>query len=424
MPSAFALIDCNNFYASCERVFDPGLRDRPVVILSNNDGCVIARSSEAKDVGIPMGIPEFKVRPLISRHNIAVRSSNYALYGDMSSRVMETIRSVTPDLEVYSIDEAFAGLHGRSKREIMEMGREIRLRVRRWTGLPVSVGIAPTKTLAKIANEMAKSYKQLNGVLYVRKPDQIGRMLRKTELGDIWGIGKNYTAMLERQGITNALQLSRMPDCWVRSKLKVTGLRTVKELRGESCLTIEECSDQRKGILSSRSFGRPVKSVDEISEAVATFTARAAEKLRAQDSVASQLTVVLVTDKYRNPGQPYKFGHTISLPSPTASTSMLCSRATDLANTLFDEGKTYKKAWVMLTGLIPESSVQADLFMEERYSERDHNLMKSLDKINAKFGNRTCMPASTGITQNWQMKQQYLSQKYTTSWDQLLEVRL
>lgn len=424
MPSVFALIDCNNFYASCERVFDPGLHGRPVVILSNNDGCVIARSAEAKAVEIPMGIPEFKVRPLISRHNVAVRSSNYALYGDMSLRVMETIRSVTPDVEVYSIDEAFAGITASDPKQIRAIGREIRNRVWRWTGLPVSVGIAPTKTLAKIANEIAKDYPKLNGVLYVGKRDRIRKMLQMTGTGDIWGIGKNYTSMLERQGITSALQLSRMPDSWVRSKMKVTGLRTVKELRGEPCLSIEESSDQRKGILSSRCFGKPVKTLPDLCEAVAAFTSRAAEKLRAQSSVASQLSVVLVTDKYRNPGEPYKFGRTVSLRSPTAATTTLSGIATGLTEELFDKEKTYKKAWVMLTGLIPDTEVQADLFSSDRYSGRDHRLMQSMDEINARFGSSSCSTASTGFSRSWQMKQQYLSSRYTTRWDELMKVSL
>jgi len=420
----FALIDCNNFYASCERVFDPALKNRPVVILSNNDGCVIARSPEAKAVGVSMGIPEFKVRPLIKKNNIAVRSSNYALYGDMSMRVMETILSVTPDIEVYSIDEAFAKIPGGTDEEIESAGLRISKVVRKHTGIPVSVGIASTKTLAKIANETAKKRPGLNGVLYLNRSEAVKNVLKQTDVGDVWGIGRNYRDMLERQAITNAYQLSRMPDNWVRSKMKVVGLRTVWELRGFSCLGIEECSENRKGILSSRSFGFPVKSYRNILEAVSSFATRAGEKLRLQESVASTVTVTLVTSKYTNPGRPYKFSRTVTLPNPTANTSILVKYATGLASMLFEEGKTYKKAWVMLTGIIPESEIQADLFSANSYSPKEHRLMESLDEVNARFGKQKLRPASNGIEQPWQMKQQYLSKKYTTRWDELMRVRV
>ncbi len=423
MPSAFALIDCNNFYASCERVFDPALNNRPVVILSNNDGCVIARSKEAKALDIAMGIPEFKVRPLIRRHNVAVRSSNYALYGDMSSRVVETIQSIAPDLEVYSIDEVFAELYAGSAEELVETGHKIRRRVLQWTGIPVSVGIAQTKTLAKIANEAAKEYDSLNGVLYLGAGTRTESLLKQTGVRDIWGVGRNYANMLERQGICNAWQLSRMPDTWVRSKMKVTGLRTVWELRGKPCLTIEDSTDKRKGILSSRSFGTAVYDLESLKEAVATFTARAAEKLRAQQHAAGNLTVVLVTDKYASPGEPYKFGKTIPLANPTAATPQLTAVAVSCAEELFRAGEKYRKAWVMLTGLIPQSEIQSHLFDAEIYSGRDHRLMESLDHINAKYGRRTLIPASTGIEQPWQMKQQYLSRRCTTRWNELMEVK-
>lgn len=424
MPFAYALIDCNNFYASCERVFDPALKNRPIVILSNNDGCVIARSKEAKDLDIPMGIPEFKVRPLIKKYNVAVRSSNYALYGDMSSRVIEVLRTVTSDIEVYSIDEAFAGILGRSQKEIEAIGERMRAKVFQWTGMPVSVGIAPTKTLAKIANEMAKAHESLDGVLYVKRADIIERMLKKTPVEDIWGVGRNYSSMLERQGVSTAWQLSKMPDSWVRSKMKVNGLRTVWELRGKPCLEIEESSTHRKGILSSRSFGKPVSDLGDLREAVSTFTARASEKLRAQGSVASNISVVLVTNKYDSPGMPYKFGKTVHLPNPSANTPLLMKKASACVEDLYDSNMVYKKAWVMLTGLIPECEVQADLFHAEMYSARDHRLMEIMDDINARYGKRTVISASTGISQEWQMKQQYLSPRYTTRWDELMKVKV
>lgn len=424
MPTAYSLVDCNNFYASCERVFDPELRNRPVVILSNNDGCVIARSAETKDLDVPMGIPEFKVRPLIEKHNIAVKSSNYALYGDMSSRVMETLRTITPNIEVYSIDEAFVEIYAKSFGQFEDVGREIKQKVYRWTGLPVSVGIAPTKTLAKVANEIAKSNSSGGGVLVIRKKKQLKRVLEQTSVSDIWGVGRKYTEKLSRYGINNAWELCRQPDSWVRSEMKVTGLRTVWELRGKPCMEIENVREQRKGILSSRSFGNPVRELDDIKEAVSTFASRAAEKLRAQHSLASNISVVLVISKYRNPGRPYKFGADVHIPNPTANTAMLTQIASNISERLFLPGKVYKKAWVMLTGIIPESEFQADLFSRQAYTEKDHQLMESMDRINAKYGKRSLSVASTGINQEWQMKQQYLSKRYTTRWDELMEVRI
>ena len=350
----YALIDCNNFYASCERVFDPDLMTRPVAILSNNDGCIIARSSEAKDIGIPMGSPEFKIRSLISSHNVAIRSSNYALYGDMSRRVMETLQTCTPNLEIYSIDEAFAELSEEYMESLEMYGQFIRERVKKWTGIPVSVGIAKTKTLAKIANETAKKYRSLNGVLVLDEHTKIKKVLKHFPVGDIWGVGKNYEKTLRRHGIQSAWDLREQPDSWVKQTMKVTGLRTVWELRGTPCLTVEQSVEPRKGILSSRSFGEPVASKDDLKEAVSLFASRAAEKLRAQSSVAGTITVTLVTNKYATDGQ-YKFGLSVNLPNATADTSVFSRISTLMVDRLFDSSKIYKKAWVMLTGIVPES---------------------------------------------------------------------
>jgi len=423
MPSAFALIDCNNFYASCERVFDPSLRKRPVVILSNNDGCVIARSDEAKSSGIEMGVPEFKIRKFVRERKVAVRSSNYALYGDMSRRVMETIQAVTPNMEVYSIDEAFAEISGRNHQEIIEKGKEIRRRVLQWTGIPVSVGLARTKTLAKLANETAKSDEKSGGVMALRSKHDHRNLLKGTSVDEIWGVGRNYSKTLKKHGIFTAWDLIQQPDSWIRAKMKVTGLRTVWELRGHSCLEIEHAVDQRKGILSSRSFGRPVYDLNDLMEAVSSFTERASEKLRKQNSLAGMITVTLVTDKYSNPGLPYKFGLNVDLETPTADLTTLISVARKCAAHLFEKGRKYKKAWVMLTGLVPDSEIQTGLFFEVDYTPQKKSLMDSLDQINSKFGNRTLHSASSGIDQSWQMKQQFLSPKYTTRWDEILTVR-
>lgn len=420
----YALIDCNNFYASCERVFDPTLQNRPVAILSNNDGCIIARSAEAKELEIQMGIPEFKIRPLITKHNVEVRSSNYALYGDMSRRVMETLQTCTPNLEVYSIDEAFAELSDSYMESLEVYGQFIRKRVLKWTGIPVSVGIAPTKTLAKIANETAKKYGSLNGVLVLDRPDKTEKVLRDVSVGNVWGIGRNYTKRLEKHGVQTAFELSQLPDTWVRQTLKITGLRTVWELRGKPCLTVEQTVEPRKGILSSRSFGQPVRNREDLYEAVTLFASQAAEKLRAQYSVASTISVTLETNKYANEGGQYKFGLSVSLPNATADTTVFSSVSKMAVNRLFCASKTYKKAWVMLTGIVPENEIQANLFSPNGYSSRKHKLMESMDTVNARYGKQTMGVAGAGVGENqsWRMKQEHLSSRYTTRWDELMEV--
>ncbi|MFU8811722.1 MAG: Y-family DNA polymerase [Balneolaceae bacterium] len=419
-----ALIDCNNFYASCERVFDPALIDRPVVILSNNDGCVIARSQEAKEAGIPMGAPVFKVRDRIKSHRIAVCSSNYALYGSMSRRVMEILRHCTPDVEVYSIDEAFVRLRKQHSPSATEEGRAIRERVLRWTGIPVSVGIAPTKTLAKIANEYAKKNDFTGGVYRLANPAQQKALLRQTPVSDIWGIGRQYAAMLERHGIYSAWQLSRQADHWVRKQMNVTGLRTVMELRGFPCLSVEETLNPRKGILSSRSFGSPVRDLDGLKEAVTLFTSRAAEKLRAQQSVAATISVGLVIDQYRQPGLPYKFSTQCTLSVPASATTTLLKAAMQCLDDLYAPGRIYKKAHVMLTGITPEYHVQGGLFEEPAGDGNTKALMNCMDAINGRFGRQSVELAGTGTgkKQAWQMKQNYMSRRCTTRWDELMEV--
>jgi len=330
---------------------------------------------------------------------------------------------VTPNMEVYSIDEAFAEISGRDHQEIIEKGNEIRNKVLQWTGIPVSVGLARTKTLAKLANETAKSNKKLGGVMALRSKRDHRNLLKSTEIDDIWGVGRNYSKTLQKYGVYTAWDLIQQPDSWIRSKMKVTGLRTVWELRGHSCLEIEHAVDQRKGILSSRSFGRPVYELNDLVEAVSSFTERASEKLRKQSSLAGIVTVTLVTDKYSNPGLPYKFGLNVDLETPTADVTTLISVARKCAVQLFENGRKYKKAWVMLTGLVPDSEIQTGLFSEVDYSQPKKSLMESLDHINSKFGKRTLYSASTGIHQSWQMKQQFLSPKYTTRWDEILSVR-
>lgn len=429
--TAYAMIDCNNFYASCERVFDPALIGKPIAILSNNDGCVIARSEEAKDAGVEMGAPEFKYRRLFKEKGVIVRSSNYALYGDMSHRVMETLRYLTYDIEVYSIDEAFAELSTNVFPSLTEYGKVIKETVQKWTGLPVSVGIASTKTLAKVANHIAKKNIEFNGVFDFTTANNKDELLKDFPVNKIWGIGNGLTIRLNRHGIHNALELKNTINNkkWVRKQMAVTGLRTVLELNGSSCSGLSVGRDSRKGILSSRMFGKPLYQLDEIQEALSTFTTRAAEKLRAQDSVASCIQIQLIGDKYDNIRGKYKFGAYIPIPVPTAHTPTLIAIAQKLAGKVFQDGRKYKKASVMLTGIIPNSEVQMDLFDPELYTQKQHKLMECVDKINAKFGRNYTAFAATGLHKEgdhrnkWLMNQNYLSKRYTTRWDELMLVK-
>ncbi len=423
--TVYALIDCNNFYASCERVFDPSLRGKPIAILSNNDGCIIARSNEAKKVGVEMGIPEFKIRDLIKNKGIVLKSSNYALYGDMSRRVMETLRHLTPKVEPYSIDEAFMEFPKLIADDLEQFGRQIKTTVKQWTGLPVSVGIAPSKTLAKIANETAKSDPTYDDVLNLVEYSKLDDLLHDTKLTDIWGIGAGLARRLFKEGIKNAHQLKQQINRkeWVRSKLSVTGLRTVMELNGQPCLSVEHIEDPRKGIMTSRSFGKAVTNREDLSEAIAHFISIAAEKMRAQKSVASLLHVTLRTNKYSNYKSKYKYGIAFPLHMPTANTAYLIKCGHSCLDRLYTSGLRYKKASVVLTGIIPESEVQSDLFSKNQYTQTEHDLMKKVDDINTKYGSETTHFASTGIDRSWQMKQDYLSPKFTTRWDDILEVK-
>jgi DNA polymerase V len=389
MPPIFALVDCNNFYASCERVFSPKLNGRPIVVLSNNDGCVVARSNEAKALGVGMGVPEFQVRPLLRAHRVHVFSSNYTLYGDMSQRVMETLEQFSPDVEVYSIDEAFLSLVGFEHRGLTEHGRLIRRTVLRWTGIPVSVGIAETKTLAKIAK---------------RTPDT-------------GGMGPNHSRLLKQHGITTARQLAGADDQWIRKRMGVVGLRLVMELRGVSCLDLEQCPPPKQSLTCSRAFGTLINTLAEMEEAVSVYTSRVAEKLRRGRLAATVLTVCLTTNEFKE-GPQYSNSLTLKLPVVTDSTANLIRCALQGIRTIYRDGYLYKKAGVILTGLVPVSQTQADLFdfQDRRKSKR---LMFALDSINDRWGAGTLQYASSGITKAWKTQFHRRSPAYTTDWDAL-----
>lgn len=430
-PMAYAMIDCNNFYASCERVFDPTLLGKAIAILSNNDGCVIARSQEAKDIDVPMGAPEFKYRSFFKENNVVIKSSNYALYGDMSSRVMDILEQITDGVEVYSIDEAFATISTNIFEDLNEYGHFIKDTIQKWTGLPVSVGIAPSKTLAKVANGIAKKDPSCKGVLNFSNHSNIEEYLRDFPVQKIWGIGNGMTVRLNRYNINTALDLKRTitNKKWIKKHLHITGLRTVLELNGISCMQLSEAKDARKGILTSRMFGKPIYEIDNLHEAISTFVSRAAEKLRAQHSVASILNVSLIGDKYSNLKGKYKYGKGCVLKVPTAHTPTLIQLAKELVNQMYIENTKYKKAAVWLTGIVPNSEVQMDLFDPHLYTQEQHKLMECVDEINSKFGRNKAAFASTGLHKEkdyrnkWLMNQNYLSNRYTTRWDELMVVK-
>jgi DNA polymerase V len=415
--SLFALVDCNNFYVSCERVFDPRLEGQAAVVLSNNDGCVVARSNEAKALGIAMGVPAFEIRDLIARHQIQVFSSNYALYGDMSHRVMETLRQLSPEVEVYSIDEAFLNLVGFADRDLGGYGRSIRATIKRWTGLPVSVGIAETKTLAKIANFYAKRRAELNGVLdLTTAPDRMD-LLATLPVHEIWGVGPSSARFLKLNGIDNATQLSHANEQLIRKHLGVVGLRTVRELRGIACMPIELAPPSKQGITVSRSFGRPVEDFDELRAATVTYASRAAEKLRQGRLVASALTVFLETNPFKDEPQ-YRNARTLSLPMATDNSLELIQTALRGLKTIYRRGYRFKKSGVMLVDLIPATQVQANLFDRED-RDRGRRLMAALDRINDRMGDGTLQFGAVGNRQPWRARFDHRSPQYTTRWEAL-----
>lgn len=423
MPRTFALMDCNNFYASCERVFDPSLAGRPVVVLSNNDGCIVARSAEAKALGIGMGEPLFRCQRCIEQHGVAVFSSNYALYGDMSARVMATAAAFAPRLEVYSIDEAFLDCTGLAG-DLTRHARRLRETVARWTGIPVSVGLGPTKTLAKLANRLAKGDPSLDGVLDLTtaRPDREA-ILARVAAGDVWGIGRRQAAKLAGFGVRTALEFSKLSRDFVRQHLTVTGLHTLLELQGISCIDLETAPPAKKSIVSSRSFGEPVMRREHLAEAVCWHVTRAAEKLRAQGGLAANLLVFVQTNRFVAGEPQYAASDTAALPAPTAHGPTLVKAALGVLERLFRPGYRYKKAGIMLFGLEGARTIQGSLLAPPpEETARRRALMGALDAINAKWGRDTLRPAATGIERPWTMRQGYRSPRYTTVWNELPKV--
>jgi DNA polymerase V len=412
-----ALVDCNSFYCSCERVFDAKLAGRPVVVLSNNDGCVIARTDEAKALGIAMGAPAFQIRDLIERHGVVVRSSNYELYGDMSSRVMDVLSDFTDELETYSIDEAFLGLDVGAKGSFTDLGREIRRKVLKHTGIPVSVGVAETKTLAKAANYHAKRSEKAAGVLSLVRSPYKDLALARLPIDRVWGIGTQYSRMLREQGIETALDLRDAPDDWVRARMTVVGLRTVKELRGETCIPLEVTSPAKKLITVSRSFGAATAGLNELRAAVAFYVTRVAEKLRRQKLVAGSLTVFIETDRFK-PEPQYANSITMTVAPKSDSTIELRDLALSGLAKVFRTGFKFRRAGVTLGGLELVDRVTMRLWGNERY-ERHRRLMIAIDRINAKYGRDTVRCGLFRTDGAWRTRFAKRSPRYTTRWPEI-----
>jgi DNA polymerase V len=411
----YALVDCNSFYASCEKVFRPDLKRKPVLVLSNNDGCVVAMSGEAKSLGIPRGIPLFKVEQYIRKYDIEVFSSNYALYFDLSTRIMNILATFSREMEIYSVDEAFLVLEGENQNDYAEL---IRRTVMTWTGVPVSVGIGPTKTLAKAASRRAKN--SPHGYFDCTQTDR-NEFLSALEVGDIWGIGRQYKTFLNSKGIHNALKLTEQSDSWVKKNLTMVGLRTKWELEGRPSIDMETVPPSKKGILSSKSFSYPVTEFIDLREAAADYCTTASEKLRKQNSVCRYVNISLSTNYFRKDEKQYSNAATIELTVPSSYTPDIISAAQNGLERIYRKGFKYKKITIYLTGIEEEKRGQLDLFVKE--DPRKYEIMKSVDRINKRYGRNTVNCMSKRETSGWQMKREKLSPLYTTRWKDLPVVK-
>jgi DNA polymerase V len=423
MSFVFALCDCNNFYVSCERVFDARLNRKPVVVLSNNDGCVVARSNEAKLLGIKMGVPLFQVEHLIEAHGVQVLSSNYALYGDMSHRVMNVLGTFTPEVEIYSIDEAFLRLPARPQKNdsIADFARKIKQTIYKWTGIPLSIGVAETKTLAKLANHLAKKSEKANGVLDLTSSANRDHALEETPVEEVWGIGRQYAKLLRAREINTARELRDVDIRWARRAMTVRGARIVEELRGQSCLPLEMCPPAKKSVTVSRSFGKAVESLGEMREAIGFFTVRAAEKLRRNGLAARAITVFVSTNRFAKDESYYSNALTIQMAYPSDATTELLHRALRCAELLFRTGCKFKKAGVMLNNLVPASPMTVRIYDDELWG-RMRKLMRTVDEINSRMGRDTIKFGVTGINHAWKTKFEKRSSRYTTEWREILTV--
>lgn len=415
----FALVDCNNFYASCERVFNPNLQHKPIAILSNNDGCVISRSDEAKAIGLPMGAPIFKWEDYCKLHNIKVLSSNYPLYGDLSARVMSILEQFTPNVEVYSIDEAFIEFNNLEKDN--DFGLQIRQRILKWVGIPTSVGIAPTKALSKVANKVARKFpKQTKGVYVINSEDKRIKALKWIQLKDVWGIGHGLQKRLKAKGCKTAYDFTQLPDEWVRKTFSIVEWRLKKELEGISKLTLDNLETKR-AIATTRSFEYTYSDIDNIKERISTFASSCAEKLRVQGSSCYAIYVMLRSDRHKKNTEQHRVSTIVNLPYPTDSSIIISNEAVKAVMTIFKEGIKYKRAGVIVTGLVPTDNFQLNLFQKENPKHKP--LMQSIDILNTKYGDYKIKLANQDLKRTWKMRQERLSPRYTTDINDIIKVK-
>lgn len=417
----FALVDCNNFYASCERVFRPDLNGKPVVVLSNNDGCVIARSNEAKAIGIPMGAPAFQYEALFRKYQVEVFSANFTLYGDMSNRVMSILGEYTPEMEIYSIDEAFLKLDG-IKVNLHDYGMDMRKKVLKWTGIPISVGIAPTKALAKVANRVAKKFTDKTGGVYLMQSEEARiKALKWLKIEDVWGIGKRLTKRLHQQKVFTAYDFTQLPDSWVKKHMTIVGLRLKLDLQGVPSLDLDDIQP-KKSIATTRSFEKNYTELHELKERVSTFAFVCAEKLRKQKSCCRALTLFLHTNRHRSEYPQYNPVITLKLPFATQSGIELSRFATQALEQIFRPGFLYKKAGVIIQDFVPEQAVQTTLFQSN--NEKHIPLMQTIDRLNQAYGETKIKLASQDLNRTWKMKQEKLSPRYTTRLSEIITIHV
>ena len=414
-----ALVDCNSFYVSCERLFNPRIRRKPVVVLSNNDGCIISRSNEAKALGIKMGEPYFKAKDIIVKNKVEVFSSNYSLYGDLSRRVMRTLKRFNSEMEVYSIDEAFLDLSNFPDNEVEKIGKEIRETVLQWTGIPTSIGIAKTKTLSKIANHIAK--KKISGVTSLIGIENIDPILEKININDVWGVGKQLTKFYQKNGIYNAKQLKNKSNTWIKKSSNVLGSRTAMELRGVPCINLETAQNKRKSCVVSRSFGKRIERFQELKEAVANYCLNASEKIRSESLVAKAITIFVRTSPFQRNFGYYSNAKTVDFPIATNNSIEVVKTAVSILETIFKNGYQYQKAGVMLTGLCNDDG-RKNLFSSEK-DEKINSLMRSMDSANYRYGRSTLSLASAGVQKKWGMKKEYSSKIDTADFYSLPKIK-
>lgn len=421
----YALVDCNNFYASCERVFQPEFNGKPVAILSNNDGCVISRSEEAKAIGIPMGAPAFKIKELVKEKNVKLFSSNYPLYGDLSNRVMAILGQFTPNLEIYSIDEAFMNFHGMAIADYHDYGLQMKNRIQKWVGIPVCIGFAPTKALSKVANKIAKKFQnRTSGIYIIDTEEKRIKALKWTKIEDVWGIGYRTTKKAKLRNINTALDfIAPHNEAWIKKEMGIIGLRLKYELEGKSVLDLEPIANQKKSIATTRSFPKQIADFDLLRERVSTFATVCAEKLRKQNSCCHTIIVMLVIDKHTVQTSKYYFNSAVTLPFATNSSLTISNTAIGMLKKLYqgNEHLKFKKAGVIVTEFIPENKKQFQLFEEE--NPKHLALMKAMDRLNTKIGEKKVKLGSQNLSLTWNMNQNHLSPKYTTNFKEILEIQ-